>query len=193
MFAYSPITFFLSFLVLLGSATAANLFRMDGRSPTEVRAAGGLVSWNPAGTGSVLDHGRAKLGKDDPWVSTTSSKTLAKSGAKSAGSVYVYTIAPKSPNKLDIVDLDKAFKKAGEDNPHPGEKEFSVHGSVPWANIISWDTMVRGKKTGTTTRVDFEKGPSAPTSPKSPKSPKKSPKSPKSPTKSGRSMKEFTA
>ncbi|RAL67553.1 hypothetical protein DID88_008308 [Monilinia fructigena] len=125
MFARSPIAFFLSFLVLLGCATAAKLFRMDARTPAEVRAAGGLVSWNPAGTGSVLDHGLAKLGKDDPWVSTTSSKALAKSGAKSAGAVYVYTIKSKSPNKLEIVDLDKEFKKAGEENPHPGRKNFS--------------------------------------------------------------------
>ncbi|ESZ97771.1 hypothetical protein SBOR_1853 [Sclerotinia borealis F-4128] len=182
MFARSPFTFFLSFLVLLSSATAAKLFRMDDRTPAAVRAAGGLVSWNPAGTGSVLDHGRAKLGKDDPWVSTTSSKALAKSGAKSASSVYVYTIDPKSPNKLEIVDLDKQFKKAGEENPHPGEKEFSVHKAIPWANIVSWDTMTRGKKTATTTRVDFEK-PASPAPPKSPTSPKKS----------GRSMQEFTA
>ncbi|KAB8300175.1 hypothetical protein EYC80_000401 [Monilinia laxa] len=134
MFARSPITFFLSFLVLLGCATAAKLFRMDARTPAEVRAAGGLVSWNPAGTGSVLDHGLAKLGKDDPWVSTTNSKALVRSGAKSTGAVYVYTIGsqePKSPNKLEIVDLDKKFKDAGEENPHPGEKEFSVHKSIP--------------------------------------------------------------
>lgn len=164
MFGPSRITSFLSFLALLGSAVAANLYRMDDRTPEQIHAAGGFVSWNPQGTGSVLDHVRKKLGNQDPWVSTTNDKKVAQGGARSPGSVYVYYI---NPSGLEIVDTAKAFKKANEDHPYPSEKEFSVRGQVPWNNIVSWETWTRSKKASTTTREEFEHSQSGGSSPKS--------------------------
>jgi hypothetical protein len=156
MFGPSRLTHFVTFLALLGPSLAASLYRMDFRTPSEVHADGGLVSFNPHGTGSVVDHVLEKLGHDDPWVSTTSDKKFAAKGATSPGDVYVYKIDPKSPNKLTIKDVDKEFQKVHEKNPHPAEKEFCVQGEIPWANIISWETFNRGKSTGVTTREQFE-------------------------------------
>ena len=164
MFSPSRLTHFVTFLALLGPSLAASLYRMDFRTPSEVHAAGGLVSYNPHGTGSVIDHVDNKLGHDDPWVSTTSDKKFAASGATSPGNAYVYKIDPKSPNKLTIKDSAKEFAKAHKQHPHPSEAEFSVYGSVPWENIISWETFNRGKSTGVTTREQFEAGGSSPKS-----------------------------
>ncbi|KAI8964184.1 hypothetical protein F5Y11DRAFT_316845 [Daldinia sp. FL1419] len=75
--------------------------------------------------------------------------------AKSPGNAYVYYIDSLG---LDAVDTIQAFEDAGEEHPHPGEKEISVKGSVPWDHIAKWDTFRRGKKTGTTTREDFDQG-----------------------------------
>lgn len=156
MFSRSRFTYFVSVLALLGPAFAANVYRMDFRTPKEIHTAGGIMSRNPAGDGSVIDHVLAKLGADDPWVSTTSDKKFAQAGAKSPGNVYVYYINPRSPTHLSIVDAAKEFTKAKEEYPHPAEKEFSVKGSIPWDNIVQWDTFKGGKKTETTTREEFE-------------------------------------
>ncbi|KAI8623435.1 ADP-ribosylation [Xylariaceae sp. FL1651] len=153
MFARSYFTTFVSLLALLGPAAAAELYRADFRPPVQVKADGGLVSRNPQGTGSVIDHVKKLLGDDDPWVSTTTDYKVAKGGAKSPGEVYVYYI---DPSGLDAVDTLKAFADAGEEHPHPGEKEIAIKGSVPWDHITKWDTYKRSKKTGTTTRADFD-------------------------------------
>jgi len=42
-----------------------------------------------------------------------------------------------------------------EEHLHPGEKEFSVKGSIPWNNIVQWDKYTRGKKAETTTREEI--------------------------------------
>lgn len=155
MFGRARFAYFVYFLVLLGYAAAAKLYRMDDRTPEEVQAAGGLVSWNPKGKGTVIQHVRKELGKQDPWVSTTSDKKLASKGATSPGNVYVYYI---NPSGLKPVDTIKEFQKKKEKHPHPAEKEFSVKGSIPWDKIASWDTFKRGKKIATTTREEFESG-----------------------------------
>ncbi|KIM99755.1 hypothetical protein OIDMADRAFT_30157 [Oidiodendron maius Zn] len=146
MFGPSRLTHFVTFLALLGPSLAASLYRMDFRTPSEVHAAGGLMSYNPHGTGSVVDHVLNKLGHDDPWVSTTSDKKFAAKSATSPGNVYVYKIDPKSPYALTIKDSAKEFAKIHQAHPHPAEAEFSVHGSVPWNNIISWETFNRDTK-----------------------------------------------
>lgn len=154
MFGRSRFTYFVSFLALLGPAVAANYYRMDFRSPEELKADGGLVSKNPNGDGSVIDHVKNTLGDDDPWVSTTSDLQLAESGATSPGNVYVYFINPQG---LDIVDTIKAFRDANEEHPHPGEKEWAVKGSIPWENIVEWETFKRSKKIATTTREQYDR------------------------------------
>ncbi|KAI1139330.1 ADP-ribosylation [Hypoxylon sp. FL0543] len=154
MFGHSFI-YFVSFLALLGSAVAANLYRMDFRPPTQVKEDGGLVAKDPDGTGSVIDHVKNILGNEDPWVSTTSDKKIARGGATSPGNAYVYYI---DPTGLSPVDTVKAFQQAGEEHPHPGEKEFDIKGIIPWDHIVQWDTYTRGKKTATTTRQQFESG-----------------------------------
>ncbi|XXH01433.1 hypothetical protein Hte_007793 [Hypoxylon texense] len=153
MFVSPYLTYFVSFLALLGSAVAAELYRMDFRPPVQVKQDGGLVSYDPEGDGSVIDHVNNKLGNEDPWVSTTSDYNIAKGGATSPENVYVYYI---DPSGLDAVDTIKAFEDAGEEHPHPGEKEVSIKGSVPWDHITKWDTFKRSKKTATTTREDFD-------------------------------------
>jgi hypothetical protein len=166
---------------------------MDFRSPAEIQAAGGIMSHNPNGDGSVIDHVYKKLGNQDPWVSTTSDKKFAQAGAQSPGDVYVYYIEPSG---LYIVDTAKAFIKANLEHPHPVEKEFSVKGSVPWNNIVQWDKYTMSKKAETTTREEYEKnawgsspkknsGRSSPKSNSGGSSPKKSGK--------GRSIRSFTA
>ncbi|KAI0119020.1 ADP-ribosylation [Daldinia grandis] len=156
MFGRSYLSYFVSFLALLGPAVAAELYRVDFRVPVQVHNDGGLLSHNPDGDGSVIEHVRNTLGNDDPWVSTTSDYNIAKGGAKSPGNVYVYYI---DSSGLNAVDTIQAFQDAGEVHPHPGEAEFSVKGSVPWDHITKWDTFKRGKKTGTTTREEFEQSP----------------------------------
>ncbi|OTA52913.1 ADP-ribosylation, partial [Hypoxylon sp. EC38] len=143
MFGFSRFIYFFSFLALLGPTIAANLYRMDFRPPAQVQREGGLLSKNPEGTGSVIDHVKNLLGNDDPWVSTTSDKKIARGGATSPGNAYVYYI---DPTGLKPVDTLKAFQKINEPHPHPGEKEFSIHGFVPWDHIVKWDTYTRGKK-----------------------------------------------
>ncbi|KAI0839952.1 ADP-ribosylation [Hypoxylon sp. FL0890] len=152
MFGHSFI-YFVSFLALLSQALAVKLYRMDFRPPTQVHEDGGLVSRDPEGDGTVIDHVKATLGNKDPWVSTTSDKKLARGGAKSPGNAYVYYI---DSTGLETVDTVKAFQEAGEEHPHPGEKEFAIKGSIPWDHIVEWETYTRGKKTGTTTREQFE-------------------------------------
>ncbi|OTB06240.1 hypothetical protein M426DRAFT_9730 [Hypoxylon sp. CI-4A] len=153
MFGPSQIFYFVSLLAFLGPAIAANLYRADFRPPVQVHQDGGLVSYNPEGTGTVIQHVRKELGNEDPWVSTTNDKSVARGGVKSPGNAYIYYI---DPTGLKPVDTIKAFEKAGEEHPHPGEKEFSIKGSVPWDHIVKWDTYTRSKKTGTTTREEFE-------------------------------------
>ena len=155
MFGRSRFTQFITFLALLGPTLAASLYRYDTRSPEEVRAAGGIQSWNPDGAGTLLQHVTAPH-EDDPWVSTTSDKALAKCGAKCPGTVYVYKIDPKGLKPVDTV------KKLGDDHPHPGEKEFSINGMVPWSNIISVDEYKNGKRISTKTRAELETPPASP-------------------------------
>jgi hypothetical protein len=116
------------------------------------------MSYNPHGTGSVIEHARKLLGHDDPWVSTTSNRKFAAKSATGPGDVYVYTINPRAPYKLTIKDVAFEFQNIHEEEPHPGESEFSVHGYVPWKNIISWETFRRSHSTGVTTREQFEAG-----------------------------------
>ncbi|KAI1652624.1 ADP-ribosylation [Daldinia decipiens] len=153
MFGRSYFTSFVSFLALLGPAATTELYRMDFRPPVQVKNDGGLLSRNPEGDGSVIDHVKNTLGDDDPWVSTTTDYNVAKGGATSPGNVYVYYI---DPSGLDAVDTLIAFQEAGEPHPHPGEKEISIKSSVPWDHITKWDTFKRSKKTATTTREEFE-------------------------------------
>ncbi|GAB0138076.1 hypothetical protein EsDP_00006322 [Epichloe bromicola] len=87
-------------------------------------------------------------------MSTTSDKKLARQGAKSPGDTYVYYI---NPSGLSVVDTIKEFEKEKQVHAHPGEKEFSVKGHIPWENIVKWETFRRGRKTATTTREDWEK------------------------------------
>jgi hypothetical protein len=155
MFGRSRFTYFFSFLALLGPAVAANLYRVDTRSPADVKAAGGLVSKDPNGDGSVIDHVKNTLGDQDPWVSTTSDKQIAEGGATYPGEVYVYFI---NPSGLNAVDTIAEFQKEGQEHPHPGEKEWAVKGSIPWENIIEWETFKRSKLTGTTTREQYDRG-----------------------------------
>ncbi|KAI1456390.1 ADP-ribosylation [Annulohypoxylon moriforme] len=155
MFGFSQLLTFVSFLALLCPALAARLYRMDFRPPAELHRDGGLLSKNPHGEGSVIDHVYARLGNNDPWVSTTNDRKLARQGATSPGNAYVYYI---NPSGLKPVDVEKEFQKAHEDNPHPGEGEFSIQGYIPWDHIDKWETYTRGKKTATTTREQFEQG-----------------------------------
>ncbi|KAI5928492.1 ADP-ribosylation [Camillea tinctor] len=153
MLGRSYFTYFVSFLALLGASVVAEVYRVDFRPPAQVHRDGGLLSRDPEGDGSVIDHVKNTLGDQDPWVSTTKDYNLAKGGATSPGNVYVYYI---DLTGLDAVDTIQAFEEAGEEHPHPGEQEVSVKGSVPWDHIIKWDTFRRSKKTGTTTREEFE-------------------------------------
>lgn len=141
--------------MLLGPVAAAKLYRKDDRTPAEVKAAGGLMSWNPRGTWTVIQHAISGDDKEtmDPRVSTTTDQKLAASGATSPGEVYVYYI---NPTGLSIKSVAKEFKKAKKVDPHPGEKEYSVHGSVPWVNIISWDTYKMSRKVASTTREEYD-------------------------------------
>ena len=111
------------------------------------------MSENPDGTGSVIDHVFNTLRNKDPWVSTTSSKKIAVRGATSPGYVYVYYL---DPTNLNPVDTRKEFERQGIDHPHPGEKEYSVKGSIPWENIHKWVAYKRGKKRWSMTREEYE-------------------------------------
>lgn len=174
LFSRSRFTQFATFLALLGPALAASLYRYDTRSPEEVRALGGIQSWNPAGSATILDHVTRIDSTNDPWVSTTSDKALAKCGTRCPGTVYVYKIDPSGLKPVDTV------KKLGGTHPHPAEKEFSINGMVPWANIKEVTEYNRGKKVSTKSRADFD------TPPPSPKSAHSSPKS-------GHKVRSFTA
>ena len=113
------------------------------------------MSWNPAGTGSVIQHVRKELGDQDPWVSTSTDKKLLRKGATSITDIFLYEI---SEDGLDLVDTKEAFKEAGEEHPHPGEEEFSVKGKIPWENIKKWTVYKRSKKQSDQTRKDFDDG-----------------------------------
>ncbi|KAK2603623.1 hypothetical protein QQS21_004204 [Conoideocrella luteorostrata] len=163
MFGLARLAYFVTILALLGTALAANLYRLDFRTPKEIHDAGGMVSREPNGKGSVIEHVKAILGDKDPWVSTTSDKKLAQKGAKSPGNAYVYYIYPSG---LEIKDTIKEFKKAKQEHPHPAEKEFSVKSRIPWKNIEKWETYKRGKLIETTTREEYKKGHEGESSPK---------------------------
>lgn len=105
----SRFTYFILFLVLLHLATAAKLYRMDFRPPSEIRYDGGILSRNTGGTGSVIDYVEARLGEMDPWVLTTNDLSMLKSAARSPGYVYIYYIDPAG---LTIKDMAKEYKKA---------------------------------------------------------------------------------
>ncbi|KAH6642890.1 hypothetical protein C7974DRAFT_112472 [Boeremia exigua] len=154
MFGPSQFVHFAAFLALLSPALA-NVYRVDDRSPQQIRDAGGFVARNPAGTGTVIQHVRKELGDQDPWVSTTNSKEYAKDSAKSNLDAYLYYI---SENGISLVDTKKAFEDAKEDHPHLGEYEYSVKGQIDWDSIIKWDHYVRGKIVDGQTRDDFEDG-----------------------------------
>ncbi|PVI04206.1 ADP-ribosylation [Periconia macrospinosa] len=145
--------------ILLGPALAANLFRMTFIPPVQIKAAGGFVANNPDGTGSVTEHARNTLGNEDPWISTTSSKKFAQSGATSPSDAYVYEIIPRGPGNGEIKDVQKEFDKIGEENPHPEEKEFSIKGHIPWGNIVGWEKWTRSKYAKTVNRQDYDADP----------------------------------
>jgi hypothetical protein len=77
MFGQSQIVHLATFLALLSPALAT-VYRVEDRSPQTIKDAGGLMAWDPAGTGSVIDHANKQLGDKDPWVSTTTDKGWAK-------------------------------------------------------------------------------------------------------------------
>ena len=153
MLGRSYLTYFVSSLAVLGPVLAAEVYRVDNRPPVEVQQDGGLLSYNPGGDGSVIDHVKNLLGPDDPWVSTTTDYNVAKGGATMPGNIYIYYIDPSGLNAIDTL---QAFAEAQEDHPHPGEKEIAVKDSVPWDHITKWDTYRRSKLTATTTREEFE-------------------------------------
>ncbi|KAI1483863.1 ADP-ribosylation [Daldinia eschscholtzii] len=153
MLGHSFANYFISLLALLGFALAAEVYRKDDRAPAAVKRDGGLNSYNPHGDGSVIEHVKNTLGKDDPWVSTTTDYNIAKKGAQAPHDIYVYYI---DTSGLDAVDTIQAFKDANEEHPHPGEKEIAVKGSIPWENIIQWDTVRRNKVVATTTRQEYD-------------------------------------
>lgn len=168
MLARAYFAHLIAFLALLGPALAAKLYRLDFRSPDEIHNGKGFWARDPEGTGSVIEHVKATLGDKDPWISTTSDRKFAQSGATSPGNVYVYYI---DPSGLEVVDTIKEFKKEKQEHPHPSEKEFSVKRHIPWENIAKWETFKRSKKTATTTREDWEKSHKGGSqSPKSPRS-----------------------
>ena len=169
---------------------AANLYRMDFRSPAELKAAGGLVSRAPNGGASVIDHVKATPGIQDPWVGTTNDKKLAQAGAKSPGNVYVYYI---NPSGLTIVDTIREFQKAKQTHPHPGEKEFAIKRIVPWNNIVQWETFKMGKQTDTTTREAYEKNPKGSSPQPGSSSSKPGSSSPKKSPPRRRSIRSFSA
>ncbi|KAF2156292.1 ADP-ribosylation [Myriangium duriaei CBS 260.36] len=187
------LTSLISFVVLLGPALAADLlYRVDGRSPETIQSTG-LVSKNPSGTLSLFDHVDKKDQSNDPWVSTTTSKSFAKSGAQSITDIYVYTLDKSRIPASSMKDVAEEYKKTKEKYPHPAEMEVSVKGSIPWNAVVSWDVYKRSKKVGGMTRDEFERGKrsQAPSpepqrgSSKSPskgssKSPSSSPKKPRS-------------
>jgi hypothetical protein len=77
MFGHSRIFGFTALLAILSPALAT-VYRVDDRSPQQIKDAGGFKAWNPAGTGSVIDHANKQLGNQDPWISTTTDKDFAK-------------------------------------------------------------------------------------------------------------------
>jgi len=192
MFGRSRFTYFITFLALLGYAVAAKeyLYRMDFRSPEEIEADGGFVSWNPNGKATVLQHVKAESKDDDPWVSTTSSERVARGGARSPGYVYVYRI---NPSGLKLKDTRKEFEKAGEEHPKPGEKEYSVKGYIPWANVDQWEIFKGSKSQGIMTKKQYLEGSGSEGSSSSKKKKKSSSKGSSSTSKGGRSKRSFIA
>jgi hypothetical protein len=192
MFGRSRFTYFITFLLLLGPALAADkyVYRMDFRSPEDVERDGGLVARNPEGTGSVIDHVYNTLGDDDPWVSTTSSEKLARKGAQSPGKVYVYRI---NVSGLRLKDTRKEFEKAGEEHPKPGEKEYSVKEYIPWSNIDQWETFKGSKSRGITTKKEYYNRDSEGSSSKGSSSKKKKGSTSGGSPKGGRSKRSFIA
>lgn len=88
MLGRSYLTYFVSSLAVLGPVLAAEVYRVDNRPPVEVQQDGGLLSYNPGGDGSVIDHVKNLLGPSDPWVSTTTDYNVAKGGATMPGNIY---------------------------------------------------------------------------------------------------------
>jgi hypothetical protein len=158
MIGRSRFIYVASFL-LLGPALAANLFRVVFDPPVQIKADGGFVARDPDGTGSVTDHAKYILGNEDPWISTTSSRKFAQKGATSPSDAYVYEILPYGPGNGEIQDVQKAFDKIEEDNPHPEEKEFSIKGRIPWENIVGWEKWTRSKYVKTVSRADYDADP----------------------------------
>ncbi|KAF2830450.1 ADP-ribosylation [Ophiobolus disseminans] len=154
MFGHTQIVHLATFLALLSPALAT-VYRVDDRSPQQIREAGGFKARDPTGTGTVIEHVRKTLGDKDPWVSTTSSEDFAQAGAKSNLQAYIYHI---SENGIKLVDTKKAFDEAREVHPHPGEFEMSVKGEITWDSIKKWDVYKRGKKESDQSRDDFEDG-----------------------------------
>ncbi|KAF2468613.1 uncharacterized protein BDR25DRAFT_357540 [Lindgomyces ingoldianus] len=87
----------------------------------QIRDAGGFVARDPAGTGTVIDHVKAKLGDEDPWVSTTSDEDVAKGKDRSTNPIFE-TFANHTSffcRRRQIPRGSLAFKEAGEDPAFP--------------------------------------------------------------------------
>jgi hypothetical protein len=61
-------------------------------------------------------------------------------------------------DRITFVNVEKAFKDAGQENSHPAEKEQAVKVEIPWTSIEKWDHYKRGKKVDDQTREDFDEG-----------------------------------
>jgi hypothetical protein len=110
MFGHSRIVSFTALLALLSPALAT-VYRADSRSPQEIKDAGGFKAWNPAGTGSVIDHANNKLGDQDPWISTTTDKGFAKGKNRSENPIsetfaytyFFYSFRQRQPRSLGLL------------------------------------------------------------------------------------------
>jgi YD repeat-containing protein len=107
-------------------------YRGDGRSPGQIKAAGGF---NPRGTNMNLDDLLDGLKKDSGYVATTvrqpQAERFARQNRPPGGSTYVYSVKPP-PDRTVNVDQVKGIQ---------GEAEFAVKGNVPWDKVRGWQEI----------------------------------------------------
>lgn len=118
------------------------VFRGDGRSPEQIKAAGGFRTRGPPESDkafAIREHVE-HLGDphfDTVYVSATDKIQEAYVFATAFGDGYVYEIQ-KTPNAIDV---NRSYRMAGRVNVHSDEFEHLFLGGVSWSQIRGWQEV----------------------------------------------------
>ncbi|KAM0274357.1 hypothetical protein ACHAQH_007923 [Verticillium albo-atrum] len=151
---------FLHVWISLCVAQGQNFFRGDGRTPNEIRSAGGFLSRGAVrllgivGDVSMFNHARGAANggatSESGYVSTTTDRNVALRfvNNNAGGNGYIYEIQG-TPNFVDVQETLLNY------NPYPDEFEYAALGGFGWDQVFAYQEIRNGRAQPRVTNPDF--------------------------------------